>query len=130
MPSHLVQGHLYLRLTSNYHISVPATPTCLVHYNSVWCILSPRYQPQSSATLHSANYAILSAEAPPKLPFCYNQTLSQSESVPATPTCHRHSKAQDNLLRSQRMRRCIPKSDIHYVIESLTNFLHANMQVH
>lgn len=75
-------------------------------------------EPSISATLHSANYAILSAEAPPKLPFCYNQTLSQSESVPATPTCHRHSKPQDNLLCSQNMR-FIPKWDIHHVIEKL-----------
>lgn len=67
----------------------PPTPTCLV--NLVWCILSPRYRHQSSATLCSANYAILSAEVPPKLSFCYDQTLSQSENVPAMPTCHHHS---------------------------------------
>lgn len=107
--SHLDPGDVYLHLTSNHHNSVPATATCLVHYNSVWCILSPRYRPQSSATLRSANYAILSAEAPPKLSFCYNQTLSQSESVPAKPTCHHHSKPQDNLLRSPHIRRFTPK---------------------
>lgn len=120
-PSHLVLGHLYLHLTANHHNYMPATSTCLVHYNSVWCILSPRYQPQSSATLRSAKYAILSAEAPPKLPFCYNQTLSQSESVPAMPTCHHHSKPQDNLLGSRHMRRFIPKWDIHHVINKCTN---------
>lgn len=107
-------GPPFLHLTSNHHNRVPAIPTCLVHYISVWCILSPWYQPQISATLHSANYAILSAEAPPKLPFCYNQTLSQSESVPATPTCHRHSKPQDNLLGIRHMRSFIPKWDVHH----------------
>lgn len=74
--------------------------------------------------LRSANYAILSAEAPPKLPFCYNQTPSQSDNVPATPTCHRHSQPRDNLLGSRNMTRFGPKSDIHHVIESrkLTTF--------
>lgn len=89
MPSHLVRGHLYLHLTRSHHNSVPPMPTCLV--NLVWCILSPRYRLQSSTTLCSANYAILSAEVPPKLSFCYDQTLSQSENVPAIPTCHHHS---------------------------------------
>lgn len=74
--------------------------------------------------LRSANYAILSAEAPPKLPFCYNQTPSQSDNVPATPTCHRHSQPRDNLLGSRNMTRFGPKWDIHHVIESkkLTTF--------
>lgn len=107
----LVQGR--------FSAPLPYTPTCLVHYNSVWCILSP-------ATLYSANYAILSAEAPPKLPFCYNQTPSQSERVPATPTCHRHSKPQDNLLGSQHMRRLNPKWDLNHVTEKMT--FHGNLQ--
>lgn len=45
VPNHLV----YLHLTCNHHNSAPAATTCLVHQNSVWCILSPRYQPQSAA---------------------------------------------------------------------------------
>ncbi|AWP12815.1 Hypothetical protein SMAX5B_018487 [Scophthalmus maximus] len=78
MPSHLVLDHLHLRMTSSRRGSVPATPTCLVRCNSVWYILSPRCGPQSSA-----NCAILSAAAPPKLPFCCDQTRSQCERVPA-----------------------------------------------
>lgn len=45
VPNHLV----YLHLTCNHHNSAPAATTCLVHQNSVWCILSPQYQPQSAA---------------------------------------------------------------------------------
>ncbi|KAK5861418.1 hypothetical protein PBY51_022817 [Eleginops maclovinus] len=53
VPSHLVLGGLYFRVTSNHRRTVPAPPTCLVHHSStVWSILSPRYQPQSSATLY------------------------------------------------------------------------------
>lgn len=87
-------------------------------------------EPSISATLHSANYASLSAEAPPKLPFCYNQTLSQSERVPATPTCHRHSKPQDNLLGSQTIRRFIPKWDIHHVIENKMKYFYRLIWFH
>lgn len=64
------RDQVHLQLISSYYSSVPATTTCLVHYTSVCCILSHRTVPQSSATLHSANYAILHVEAPPKLPFC------------------------------------------------------------
>lgn len=57
-------GCLWAAFTSIWLLitmAVWATVTCLVHQTSVWCILSPRYQPQRSATLCSANYAILCA---------------------------------------------------------------------
>lgn len=74
-------------------------------------------------------YHPVCCEAPPKLPFCYNQTLSQSKSVPARPTCHCHSNPQDNLLGGRHMRRLIQERDIHHVTENIINyFLQGNMQ--
>lgn len=69
----------------------PTTPTCLGHYHSVWrvLILSDLCQ-----LCHS-----VCREAAPKLAACPNaETLSQSVSVPATPTWHRHGWPGDNLV--------------------------------
>lgn len=105
--------HPHFHLTSSPRDAVPGTQPN--QYSSVWCILSPLYPLQSLAATHSANYAILSAEAPPKLSFCYNQSLSQSESVPATPTCHCRSSPGDNLLGGQHMKRVIAKRCFHRI---------------
>lgn len=131
MSCHLNVGQLYINLTSNHHNSVQATGTCLVQDTSVCCILHPQYQTQSSATLRSAKYAILCAEASPKLPLCYNQTLSQSKSVPAMPTCHCQPKPKEQLLGGHHMRTLTPKLDLHHMNKNIiTQLLQGNLQFH
>lgn len=84
---HLVMGDLFQQ-------SLPITKTVCQPRQPVKSHLSLVYSEPSISASELCHPPLcqlchpVCCEAPPKLPFCYNETLSQSKSVPATPACH------------------------------------------